>query len=41
MTKLTPQSEVLLDKLIVIQLLKKFPTLYKTKRFINHVHKHS
>jgi hypothetical protein len=31
---LTPWSRVLLDKLIVTKLVKKFPTFYGTQRFI-------
>jgi hypothetical protein len=31
---LTPQSRVVLDKLIVAQLVKKFSTLYGTWRFV-------
>jgi len=31
---LTPWSRVLLEKLIVTQLVKKFPTFYGTQRFI-------
>jgi hypothetical protein len=31
---LTPRSEVLLEKLIIAQLLKKFPTSYGKQRFI-------
>ena len=36
---LTPWSRVLLDKLTVFQLVKKFPTLYGTRRFIPSIHK--
>jgi hypothetical protein len=31
---LTPWSRVLLEKLIVLQLVKKFPAFYGTRRFI-------
>jgi hypothetical protein len=34
-TPVTPSSEVLLDKLIVTQLVKKLTALYGTQRFIN------
>jgi hypothetical protein len=34
-TKLTPCSRVLLEKLIVLQLVEKFPTFYEIERFIS------
>jgi hypothetical protein len=33
-TQLTPWNRVLLEKLIVTQLVKKFPAFYGTRRFI-------
>jgi len=36
---LTPWSRVLLEKLTVFQLVKKFPAFYETRRFYYRIHK--
>jgi len=39
--KVTPWSRVVLEKLTVTQLVKKFPTFYGTQMFINMFAKHT